>query len=257
MRGDLTYLTEIAHEWTNNLTVWSSKTLSLNLGLDIPIKLPPGVKTIMFLAAPENPPGLFLFTLFDETPDGTSTDRNIFNEYTVVMARYLRESLAKVIPNEIPYIVPWAFQHQQFSKEAIQKADEENWSDDLSSGGPRNARQYWDKGPTELSPKQCEDVKEGMFLLHSLSKVPSCMQPAREGGRAAKTAYIMEPDLTDAVLNIIEGLLNSDRPCEDKITCNLHDPRVQCAVVEAARRLAFQMQVSVITSDDSITDIVT
>ena len=231
--------------------------LCLNLGLDIPIKLPSGVKTIMFIAAPENPPGLFLFTVFDETPDGTSTDRNIFYEYTVIMARHLRETLAKVIRDEIPYIVPWAFQHLQFSKEAIQKAVEETWNDDLSSGGPRNARQYWDKGPTELSPKQCVDVKEGMFLLHSLSKFPSCMQLARGGERSAKTAYIMEPDLTDAVLNIIEGLLNSGRPCEDKITCDLHNPRVQCAVVEAARRLAFQMQVSIITKDYFIIDIVT
>ena len=257
--GDDLHFTETVRSWAPRSKVWSSKTLHVNLALDIPRKQPPGIKTIMFIACLEQSPGLFLFTYFD-----TRTDCKVYEGFTVFVARFLRKSLSKIVPNEFPYILPLAFQAQQhFSKETIRKAVEKNWCDDLSADRPQNARQYFDKGPTRLGKELLKQMEQALFLLRSLSIVPSCLSldggggegAGGEGAEGAKTTYIMDPNHTDAVLHIIQGL-TSDKHGGENITCDLHDPKVCCAIVEAAKRLAFSGPVHIFTDSKLVSDTV-
>ena len=204
----------------------------------------------MLITSLEVSPGIFLFTILEEGYEDQSV--KIFTDDMVCC---LRKSLSQFIPGKFPYILPLTFRKITFSLERIKMEVERSWNNNPSQnngipGKPQNMRQLWDNGPTSLSREQFEQFEKAIFLMHSLSWVP-CKSI---NGDPAKSRYIMEPDLTDAVLCILAGASEPNA----EIKCNLKKTNNVCAVLEAARRISacWDTCIHTSTSHESHTDII-
>ena len=200
---------------------------------------PTGIETCMLIASQKMSPGIFLFII---CKDGYETQSKIFADDMVCC---LRKSLAQYIPGKLPYILPLTFPERSFSEDGIKTAVEQSWNNNPGqnngfSAKPQNMRQLWDNGPTSLSREQFEQFEKSIFLMHSLSWVPC----TPVNGGPAKSRYIMEPDLTDAVLCILAGASEAHA----EIQCSLKETNNVCAVLEAARRLSSCWDTSIYTS---------
>lgn len=196
----------------------------------------------MLVPSLQRSPGLFLITFFRR--DDLC---HRLEEKTVCLAGSLRKSLTRIIPGRLPYILPLVFCVEgevTFSVNKLKRAVRNAWNNNVHLHSPVNHQRRWSSCTPGLSHQFFALFQDAISLLQCLSDVPTVQ--FKESGRSI--TYFMDPSFTVAVHSITQRLVVNGRS-RTRVSVDEYDYKVMCAIVEAARRLAFRGPTKLIYRD--------